>query len=89
MWVPEGDTVYRVAEQGDAEQHPIWVYSLIESRAVTLQVRGRKRVILVKTVSTEMRPGVWDRCVEWYPDDTLYLARIERQIPVFACSSPQ
>ncbi|MDG1925684.1 MAG: nitroreductase/quinone reductase family protein, partial [Pseudomonadales bacterium] len=61
-----------VAEQGDAEQHPIWVYNLIESRAVILQVRGRKRVILVKTVSTEMRTRVWDRCVEWYPDDTLY-----------------
>ena len=88
MYVPDGDEVYLVASQGGAAQHPVWYYNLIESRAVTLQVQGRKRVMRVETVSTEARPRVWDRCVECYPDYALYQARTERKIPVFVCSSP-
>ena len=53
MYVPDDDAVYRVAAQGGAEQHPVWYYNLIESRTVTLQVQGRKRVMGVETVSTE------------------------------------
>lgn len=78
MYVPDGDEVYLVASQGGAAQHPIWHHNLIESSMVTLQVQGRKRVMVVETVSTEARPRVWDRCVECYPDYALYQARTER-----------
>ena len=87
VYVPDADAVYLVASQGGAEQHPGWYHNLVESSTVTLQVEGRKRVMMVETVSTEARQRIWNRCVECYPDYALYQARTERQIPVFICSS--
>ena len=72
-----------VASKGGAPDNPAWYYNLIAQPHVELQDLAVKRDYTARVVEGDERAEWWARAVATWPQYDDYVARTDREIPVF------
>lgn len=85
MYVP-GEEPVLVASNGGSPSHPAWYLNLLADPRATIEVEGKRREVLARTVSGEERKPLWRQAVEIYPAYANYQGRSDRELPVVVLS---
>ncbi|MFW0785051.1 nitroreductase family deazaflavin-dependent oxidoreductase [Gordonia sp. CPCC 206044] len=62
---------------------PQWVFNVRAANTVEIDVHGRRRTMTWRELDGDERARAWAQMVTVWPNFDLYVARTERQIPVF------
>ena len=85
MYVPWREGVLLVASLGGAPKNPDWYYNLVKNPEIDVRVKDRTLHLRARLATPSEKATLWPICVEHYPPYADYLARTDRDIPVFVC----
>src|SRR5215218_6847695 len=71
-----------VASYGGAPKHPDWFLNLQANPETSIEVGGRKIIVLEEVATHEDKPRLWAKLTEMYPTYDDYRKKTDREIPV-------
>lgn len=82
----DGTPVVTAANAG-AERHPAWWLNLRAAGEATMDIRGRRSLVVPRELEGEERERAWSALVTAYPAAEHYPSFTARRLPVVALES--
>jgi deazaflavin-dependent oxidoreductase (nitroreductase family) len=87
MYVPADEPIL-VASNGGSPTHPSWYLNLEAEPRAQIEIEGRRREVVARTVTGKEREPLWRQAVALYPAYADYQRRTERELPVVLLRRP-
>ena len=82
LYLEEGRDLIVVASFGGNDIHPAWYLNLKECPEAEVMIRGERRRVTAREITSEEKKLIWPRLVKSYPQFDVYQQRTSREIPV-------
>ena len=82
LYLEDGSDLIVVASFGGNDMHPAWYLNLKDCRAVEVMIRGERRRVSAREITSEEKKLIWPRLVKLYPQFDGYQQRTSREIPL-------
>lgn len=80
--IQDGDTWTLVASKGGNDAHPAWYLNLEAQPEVEATIKGKRRPMTARILSSEEKAEVWPRITASYKGYAGYQSKTDRDIPV-------
>jgi deazaflavin-dependent oxidoreductase (nitroreductase family) len=82
LYLEDGSDLVVVASFGGNDMHPAWYLNLKEHPEAEVMIRGERRRVTAREITSEEKKLIWPRLVELYPQFDAYQQRTSREIPL-------
>jgi deazaflavin-dependent oxidoreductase (nitroreductase family) len=82
LYLEDGSDLVLVASFGGNDMHPAWYLNLKEYPEAKVVIRGERRPVIAREITSEEKKLIWPRLVKLYPQFSLYQQRTSREIPL-------
>jgi deazaflavin-dependent oxidoreductase (nitroreductase family) len=82
LYLEDGRDLVVVASFGGNDMHPAWYLNLKQYPEAEVVIRGKRRPVTSREITSEEKKLIWPRLVKSYPQFDIYQQRTSRQIPL-------
>jgi deazaflavin-dependent oxidoreductase (nitroreductase family) len=82
LYLEDGSDLVVVASFGGNDMHPAWYLNLKEYPEAEVVIRGERRRVISREITSEEKKLIWSRLVKSYPQFNIYQQRTSREIPL-------
>jgi deazaflavin-dependent oxidoreductase (nitroreductase family) len=82
LYLEEGGDLIVVASFGGNDIHPAWYLNLKECPEAEVMIRGERRRVTARAITSAEKKLIWPRLVKSYPQFDVYQQRTRREIPL-------
>ena len=82
LYLEDGSDVIVVASFGGNDMHPAWYLNLKDCPEAEVVIRGERRRVSSREITSEEKKLIWLRLVKLYPQFDIYQQRTNREIPL-------
>ena len=82
LYLEDGRDLVVVASFGGNDMHPAWYLNLKQYPEAEVVIRGERRRVTSREITSEEKKLIWPRLVKSYPQFDIYQQRTSRQIPL-------
>ena len=82
LYLEDGSDLIVVASFGGNDMHPAWYLNLKECPEAEVMIRGERRRVTAREITSEEKKLIWPRLVKLYPQFDAYQQRTSREIPL-------
>jgi F420H(2)-dependent quinone reductase len=82
LYLEDGRDFIVVASFGGNDMHPAWYLNLKEHPEAEVVIRGERRRMSAREITSEEKKLIWPRLVKLYPQFEIYQQRTSREIPL-------
>jgi deazaflavin-dependent oxidoreductase (nitroreductase family) len=82
LYLEDGSDLVVVASFGGNDMHPAWYLNLKECPEAEVVIRGERRRVIAREITSEKKELIWRGLVKLYPQFEIYQQRTSREIPL-------
>ena len=82
LHLEDGSDLIVVASFGGNDMHPDWYLNLKNTPKAEVVIRGERRRVTAREITSEEKKLLWSRLVKSYPQFDVYQQRTSREIPL-------
>jgi deazaflavin-dependent oxidoreductase (nitroreductase family) len=82
LYLEDGSDLVLVASFGGNDMHPAWYLNLKECPEAEVVIRGERRRVIAREITSEKKELIWRGLVKLYPQFEIYQQRTSREIPL-------
>jgi deazaflavin-dependent oxidoreductase (nitroreductase family) len=82
LYLEDGRDFVVVASFGGNDMHPAWYLNLKECPEAEVVIRGERRRVIAREITSEKKELIWRGLVKLYPQFEIYQQRTSREIPL-------
>ena len=82
LYLEDGSDLIVVASFGGNDMHPDWYLNLKNTPEAEVVIRGERRRVTAREITSEEKKLLWSRLVKSYPQFDVYQQRTSREIPL-------
>jgi deazaflavin-dependent oxidoreductase (nitroreductase family) len=82
LYLEDGRDFVVVASFGGNDMHPAWYLNLKECPEAEVVIRGERRTVIAREITSEKKELIWRGLVKLYPQFEIYQQRTSREIPL-------
>ena len=82
LYLEDGIDLVVVASFGGNDMHPAWYLNLKDCPEAEAMIRGERRRVTAREITSEEKKLIWPRLVKLYPQFDIYQQRTIREIPL-------
>lgn len=87
LYLEDGGDLIVVASFGGNDMHPAWYLNLKQCPDAEVVIRGERRRVSAREITSEEKELIWPRLVKLYPQFDAYQQRTSREIPLLGLTA--